>query len=282
MTVGIGFSLQSRYDMPISQVIARLAQHGFYAVSPVWSPDLDLATIASAVKANNMIIQSLHATYTDIFLLWQSESARGIAASENIIRSLDDCAEFGIPILVMHGWSGFDYSFSENSLDFALFDKLVEHAKALGVSIAFENLEGEEFLCALLERYSNCANVGYCWDSGHERCYLPKTDFIEKFAGRLIMTHLHDNYGLRDENGTPTGYDDLHLLPYDGVIDWDAQLKRLSSAAPQTILNFELKKVLPVASPSDLLYADLPLEDFIAKAGKIARNIADKYEENLK
>lgn len=281
MATGIGFSLQREYSIPTSRVISLLSEHGFSAVSLCWTPELDIYSLAKAVKENNMIIQSIHASYADIDFLWQLESERGYSAFQNIIRSIDDCARFEIPVLVMHGWKGLIYTFPKTPLDFSLFDKIVQYAGNEGVSVAFENLEGEEYLNALMSRYQNLQNVGYCWDSGHDNCYPHKTDFLEKFGDRLIMTHLNDNFGLRDVNGIPSGEDDLHLIPYDGKIDWDKAISRLKYAARQNILNFELKMVSKSKVHGDILYANLPLEDFIAKAGVRAHLIAEKYFENV-
>ena len=93
------------------------------------------------------------------------------------------------------------------------------------------------------------------------------------------MTHINDNYGLRDENGVPTGDDDLHFIPFDGTIDWDKALLRLKNFAKQDILNFELKKVSISKAEEDLIYQKLSLDEFIAKAGKNAKIIAKKYDE---
>ena len=47
----IGFSLQPKYDLPVSQVIELLKGAGFFAVSPVWSKNLDLCELDTCVKA---------------------------------------------------------------------------------------------------------------------------------------------------------------------------------------------------------------------------------------
>lgn len=275
----MGFSLQKQYNEPITRVVSLLSDNGFSSVSPLWTPELDMFSLASSVRENGMTIQSIHAPYTDIDFLWQSKSERVLSAFENIKRSIDDCARFNVPILAIHGWKGLVYKFPETPLDFALFDKIVQYAQKRGVSVAFENLEGEEYLDALMSRYQNLANVGYCWDSGHDNCYPHKTDFLKKFGDRLIMTHLNDNFGMRTANGIPSGDDDLHLIPYDGVIDWDKAIAKLKTAKKQEILNFELKTISHSIAQEDLLYANLPLCEFVAKAGERARRIAEKYDD---
>ena len=274
---GIGFSMQPRYDLPIPQVIALLKDSGFCAVSPVWSDDLDMNLLTSCAHAHGMTVQSLHSPYQDIPALWEPDSALSAEVLQRMMRCIDACAQFHAPVMVIHGWQGLIYTFTEKPLDFGCFDRMVEHAKQKGVSIAFENLEGEEYLAALLNRYRDQPHVGYCWDSGHDHCYPHKTDFLEAYGDRLIMTHLNDNLGLRTPDGLPSGEDDLHFLPYDGKIDWEAAISRLKKAKRQAVLNFELKVRSASTDPADLIYDNLSLEDYLRLAGRRAKQIAALY-----
>ena len=273
----IGFSLQAQYGLPMPQVIALLKDEGFSAVSPVWSPELDLAPIASDIE-----IQSLHAPHKNISLLWQPDTPASTEVQHNIIRSIDACATYQIPSLVIHGWQGLEYTFPNTPLNFRFFDRMVAYAGKKSVSVAFENLEGEEYLAALLARYAGFPHVGYCWDSGHDHCYPHKTDFLKAYGDRLIMTHLNDNLGLRDPAGGPSGLDDLHFLPSDGNLDWTEALHRLSSAPVQKILNFEFKTRSHSQDPGDLIYARLSTEEFLSAAGSRARKIAEQYDSIIK
>lgn len=218
--IGIGFSLQPRYACPQAQVIALLSDAGFCAVSPVWTPELALDSLADSVQKHNMTIQSLHAPHGGLAYLWNSKTPQSVKAQRNIMDCIDACDRFQIPVTVMHGWQGLEYTFPGEPLDYSVFDRLVDYAGQKGVRIAFENLEGEEYLEALMARYAGLPHIGFCWDSGHDHCYPHRLDFLESFGQRLIMTHLNDNLGLRDPNGIPTGDDDLHFLPYDGTIHW--------------------------------------------------------------
>lgn len=277
--IQLGFSLQPKYSLPTANVIELLAASGFSAVSPVWSPELDLEQISACTDTHSMTIQSLHAPHKGIPLLWEPDASDSVVAQTNILYCVDACAQFHIPIMVLHCWQGLIYQFSKASLDFRFFDSLVDYARCKGVSIALENLEGEEYLDTLMSRYYNQGHIGFCWDSGHDHCYPHKLDFLDKFGQRLIMTHLNDNWGLRDPSGIPSGDDDLHLLPYDGNIHWEHTLRRLKAAPKQTILNFEFKTRSHSADPADLLYTQLPLEDFLQTAGTRARQVASLYEE---
>lgn len=274
----IGFSLQADYGLPITQVIALLKASGFTAVSPVWSQDLDLDSIAESLAEHNMTFQSLHAPHRGISTLWNPDDPVSVEIRSNIMRCIDACAQFQVPIMVMHGWQGLIYTFPSAPLDFGNFDVIVNYARQKGVSIAFENLEGEEYLEALMTRYQDQPHVGYCWDSGHDHCYPHETDFLKAYGDRLIMTHLNDNLGLRDPSGIPTGDDDLHFLPYDGNIDWDHVISRLKEKPGQSTLNFEIKLRYEAPNPADLLYSQLSMEEFVRLAGERARRIASIYD----
>ena len=91
------------------------------------------------------------------------------------------------------------------------------------------------------------------------------------------MTHLNDNLGICDFAGVTRAADDLHLLPYDGIADWEDNVRRLKGSRPQEYLNFELT----VASKKDRhendVYAAMPPEQYLAEAYKRACRIAWQY-----
>lgn len=273
MLPNLGFSLQAKYDRPLPQVLQLLQKAGFSAVSPVWALEAELSTITES----GMVIQSLHAPPRGIPLLWQPDEAASRELLETMLRCIDRCAQFQIPTLVVHGWQGLHYTFPTQPLYFDHFDRILDYARAQGIRVAFENLEGEEYLKALMDRYPDAF---FCWDCGHEHCYPHKLDFLQEFGQRLIMTHLNDNLGTRDPAGLPAAPDDLHYLPMDGNLDWDRCICRLAGASRQDTLNFELK--IATRDPGDDRYSRMPLEQFIAEAGYRARKIAQMYAAVVK
>lgn len=279
MPTAIGFSLQNQYSLPIKEVIFLLHQAGFSAISPVWSSEAALSEIVAATRAQGMTLQSLHAPARGIANLWNPDEAISSEIKNAVLCSIDACAQFQIPILVLHGWSGFDYTFREDTLYFDNFEQIVHHAKCKGIYIAFENLQGEEFLVALMKHFRDHDNVGYCWDSGHAHCYPHKTDFLAEFGDRLIMTHLNDNLGTRDPNGIPSGVDDLHFLPFDGTIDWTEKLQQLRTSRKLETLNFELKVTSHSKAPEDRIYENIPLPAYLAEAANRAKRIAEAYSK---
>lgn len=268
----LGFSLQLPYDLPVEAMLPLLKRAGFSALSPAWTPELALDSLSVHIRAQGMSLQSLHAPTKGMPLLWTPENPLSAPVQENYLRCAEDCARFGIPVLVLHGWQGIRYTFPETPLDFRFFDRLVDHVRNQNISLAFENLEGEEYLDALLTRYGSESHVGFCWDSGHDHCYPHTMDFLARFGQRLLMTHLSDNFGLLDPSGIPCTKDDLHLLPFDGDLDWPHAIQRLHRAARQHTLNLELKYRPNPFHPLP------PLEQWISLAGQRGEALAALYE----
>lgn len=273
----IGISLSKEYAIPTTKVIKLIKQIGFDAICPIWAADVDMEEIAATATECGLFMQSLHAPFGKAADMWSVDKAVSAPAKEDILRALYDCARFQIPVLVVHPWIGFHYSFDENALYFENFDEVVEYAKRNRIQIAFENTEGEEYLFALMEHYKSEDTVGFCWDSGHELCYNHAQDLLAKYGDRLIMTHLNDNLGIRQYDGTISSKDDLHLLPYDGIADWDDAVVRLKRSKKLDCLNFELKIVSKPNRHENDIYQQMPYEMYFAEAYKRACKIAYKY-----
>lgn len=272
-----GFSLQENYTLPMPEVVDLLADAGFCAVSLSWQRDIDLKETVRHARSLGLTVQSLHGPLRGMPAMWSKDASVSQTILQDLLQSATDCAELGIPLLVVHPWNGIDYTFRQEDLYFDHFDRLVQHAENLGICIAFENLEGPEYLCALMDRYINCKSVGFCWDSGHERCYAPDWDFLSHFGDRLVMTHLNDNLGVTDPAGRLQGTDDLHLLPYDGTTNWADTIQRLKTAKKQEILNFELK-IRPKGDRCKLdLYSQMPLQQYFQEAYQRALKAAKEY-----
>lgn len=271
-----GFALQDGYALPMTQVIDLLADTGFCAVSPGWQRNGDLDKIIRHARSRNLTVQYLHGPLRGMPCMWDYDREAVQPLLQDLMQSATDCAKFEIPLLVVHPWNGVNYTFCREQLCFDHFDTLVKHAEDLGIRIAFENLEGPEFLDELMNRYTG-STVGFCWDSGHEVCFAPGWDFLSLYGDRLTMTHLNDNLGVTDLLGKLQGTDDLHLLPGHGIVEWENAVHRLKTAKKQEILNFELK-IRPKGDRCKLdLYSKMPLAQYFQEAYDRACIVAKAY-----
>ena len=272
-----GFSLTGNYPLPTPQVIHLLADAGFCSISPSWHQDGAWKESVQEARAVGLTVQALHGPMRNMPAMWSRDPEIFQPILQSLLQSATECAKAAIPLLVVHPWNGIGHPYPPEPWCFDHFDALVTLAEKLGICIAFENLEGPEFLAAVMARYAGNPAVGYTWDAGHEHCYAPGTDFLSLYGDRLMMTHLNDNLGVTDPTGHLQGTDDLHLLPYDGNLDWDSALCRLKAAKKQEILNFELK----IRSKGDRcpldLYSQMPLKAYIQEAYRRAVQVTQGY-----
>lgn len=275
----IGISLSNRMSVPAIDMVETVAKTGFDAISPCFAADLDTGAIVNKARACNLEIQSLHASFGQVDKLWSADQKAYSAQKNELLCAIDDCVKYDIPILVCHVWIGWNNEIDLKDACYTAFDDIVKTAQQKGVKLAFENTEGLQYLEALMDRYKGNDTVGFCWDSGHEQCYGLGVDLLRKYGDRLIMTHLNDNLGCRSFSGNTTSNDDLHLLPYDGIADWDYNVERLKKSRPLEILNFELLNVSKPGRHENDIYNQMSLEQYFTQAYMRACKIAYRYSK---
>ena len=231
---------------------------------------------AAIARAENMLYQSIHAPFTRMAEMWQ-DGERGDGALAELIDCLRVCADNAVPVMVAHAFIGFkDHAPTEIGVE--RFVRLARAAERLGVRLAVENTEGEEYLAAVMDACRDIPAVGFCWDTGHEMCYNHSRDMTALYGDRLIATHLNDNLGIRDFSGEITYIDDLHLLPFDGIADWDGIARRLNRCGFSGPLTFELNTLSKPNRHENDGYAALPLEQYLALAYGRACRVATLVE----
>ena len=125
-------------------------------------------------------------------------------------------------------------------------EKLLPTAEKLGIMLAVENsFERSNTPDEVLYYISqfDSPNLGVCFDAGHANImeYFPGKDYDKYFGGitvawrdsmeycndaldkllpHIVTCHLHDN----------DGYCDSHMMPFDGIIDWNKLMTKLSTA----------------------------------------------------
>ncbi len=190
---------------------------------------------------------SVHAPFGRIVKMWGRGEETDEVLSE-LLAFVDGTADAGVPVMVCHVYIGFDLEAAEAAFrdhrEDALvsFAKVADRAEKRGVTVAFENTEGEKHMKAVMDSLKGHPAVGFCWDVGHEICYNGGKDQTALYGDVLAVTHLNDNFGATEEDGVITWRDDLHLLPFDGKVDWESVARRLVKCGFDGPLTFELKK----------------------------------------
>lgn len=253
----------SQFTITTEEQIRLFKKSGFDAFFTMW--DDRLTEYKALADELGMIFQSVHAPFTNAAKMW-SNGAEAEAAVEELLCCVRDCAKVGVPLLVVHPFiGGFNEKGDPSEDGVKNFRRVAEEAKKHNVKIAFENVEGEEYLNALMDALKVYENVGFCWDTGHEQCYNKGKDMLGLYGDRLMATHINDNLGVSDFDGNITWTDDLHLLPFDGMIDWEKNVKRLNMCGYDGILTFELNKMSKPDRHENDKYTNMSIEEYIAE-----------------
>lgn len=275
----------STYGISEVEQIRLFKKVGFEGFNVLWGYMMDdvVRECARVGREENMIFQSIHAPWNMCADMWdpdcREEAEEGIAQLKHC---LDLCKECGVPVMVCHVFVGFDTEYIPTEAGIENYGKVIDYAEQIGVKIAFENTEGEVYLKAVLDRYADKDCVGFCWDSGHEMCYNFSENLLAQYGHKLFATHINDNLGVKDFDGKIFWHDDLHLLPFDGIADWDELAQRLANCGYDGILTFELNnKSKPNRHENDK-YEKMPIEEYVSEAYARACRIATMVKNKRK
>ena len=153
------------------------------------------------------------------------------------------------------------------SLNEAFFAELADYAKQYDVNVCVENLPFPlyplttvEQVCAIVDKLDR-ENLKVCLDTGHAAIFFGKSigDAVRYIGQRLEAVHIHDNMGKEDE----------HLIPGDGIIDWDGFAAALKDIGFSGVISLE-------TSPKHTLNPECEWNEREENLYKIARTLADK------
>ena len=127
------------------------------------------------------------------------------------------------------------------------FRELLKTAKECGVTICLENMPMREFSLAkpdkILEIVNeiNDDNFKICLDTGHVAAFkeLSVGDEVRKLGDKIRTFHIHDSF---PDN-------DLHLMPYFGVIDWKDFIESLKEINYQGVFSLETLPSRKLSTP---------------------------------
>lgn len=253
--VNPGFS-----DVSFETCVDAIAKAGFDGVFTGWAPGTVKAH-AETIRGRGLYYQSVHSPFKRVHKIWE-DCEEGDAVIDDLIACVAECAEADVPIVIIHPIIGMD-KHTPTDLGIVRFRRLADAAEKLGVMLAFENVEGIEYLEKIIADLGEHPAVGYCWDTGHEMCYNNCMDVPALFGDKLICTHLNDNLGQTDPE-VVTWLDDSHLMPFDGIADWQGIAARLDRAQYEGELTFEMSLHSKPGKNTHDIYKDLDIYAYFA------------------
>lgn len=275
-------NLSDSFKVPLYEQPKLIEQTGFECVFWCLDKKNDNEKIFAAIKNTGLKIQSLHAPFGKCADMWSDDKEEAEIAEKELIDSVMFCVNHNIELMVSHVWIGFDNIPSPSESGLEHYGNVIDFAQKYGIKIAFENTEGDDFLAALLGNFKDRKNVGFCWDSGHEMCYNDSKNLLAMYGDRLFGTHLNDNLGVKDYNGKITWHDDLHLLPFDGIADWNYNAKHLAECSFDAPLTFELKINSNPNRYENEIYGMMTPEVYFAEAYKRSCRVAALFNRAQK
>jgi len=204
-----------------------------------------------------MLYEFSHSKIPGCMELWRN-SGGGEAYVQLLKRNIDNCARLEIPILVVHCQPEYQTE-PDMALGLSYLEPVVRYAETAGVKIAFENIDHPQCLLQTMAHFTD-KHVGFCYDAGHEACRGYGYEFLPLVGDRLICTHIHDNDGI----------DDLHLIPFDGKIDWQRVMRQLKDCGYTGPLTLELRY--------GKFYERLPETEFLEKSFEAVRRLRDMMQ----
>lgn len=254
--VKIGINLHAFGELDLNRQIGIMLEHGFETTF-IGGGSLRADAEMEAIRKAGIICESVHAPIDNINDMWVGGEPGEIMLSR-LFQSVDLCAKHEIPVLVVHLASVAAPRI--NDIGYLRFFRLMEYAKEKGVVIAFENQRCLANLAFAMEEFPEAA---FCWDVGHEESFAGGRRYMPLFGSRLRQLHVHDNYGQRD----------THLIPYDGIIDFERVAESIAS------VNYEGSLMLELCAPASDVYRDYTPEKYYRRAAEAARKLAARVED---
>ena len=252
----LGINLEAFGNYDYEEQIKIMQDLGFRATFSDMSHNQSPENIAELCSRYSLEYQFIHAIFKGINNMWL-DNIDGDEMLKNLLSNIDSASRANVPIAVVHLSSSYTPPpISKIGKD--RFKALVEHASNKNVKIAFENLRVPEYLEWAMDTFKDNDCVGFCWDIGHENCFTKGIEYMSLYGDRLLCTHIHDNY-------REAGFD-LHLIPFDGKIDFNKVAFHLKNS------NYEGPLMLEVFAQNEI-YNKLSGLEFQKKAYNAIKEI---------
>ncbi len=258
----LGINLGCYGGLTVDEQIALMKKNGFTACFLSNERD-DFDDAVETLQKAGISVDSLHAPYNKINDIWL-EGPEGEEMLNRLIRCAEDAARHGIPAIVVHLSSGMTPPMI-NDIGNARFATLMDKAKELGITVAYENQRKLANLALMFEYYGEAR---FCWDIGHEACFTGGREYMPLFGHKLAVLHIHDN--------TMEFNKDYHMIPYDGKIDFDKGAKYIADSG------FDGTVMLEIGRWGSSFYDGISAEEYYQRAGAAAKKLAAKIEEYRK
>lgn len=226
----IGITTNCSRGDSITSILQNIKAAGFFSVMLDRYNNLDQEIITAQNIGLN--VESVHIDSRRINDMWEDTKAASMVI-EQLTNDFKILKRNGVLTAIVHP--------AQNNDDFTSpakapsmqalhnWQKVLSQAEKLGIFVAIENVDPAhlQHLFFLLDNIKS-KNLKFCYDSGHHNLFNANVDLIGKYSEILHAVHLHDNN--MEFPQSPGWSGDLHLIPFDGKIDFEKIAKQIANS----------------------------------------------------
>lgn len=250
-------------------------------------------------KKYGLEIDNIHLTGGKTTEIW-FEGELGDKVCARYCKEIKMAAAAGIKKGIAHITWGHKDPGEVNEYGISRLTKMADCALENGFLLCLENSVFIEHLYATMEKLKDHPAVRFTYDSGHRNAFAHDFDLLGAFGHRLAALHIDDNDAAHD----------LHLMPFDGNIDWERDARQLaktefartricaetSYGAEKKIADMSDEEIaamvdaLPIAKNPELFtieggimrsYASLSYSDYMVRLHERLKKLTDLIEANI-
>ena len=239
-------------NVNIIQTIESVKNAGFKNVFVQWyDKDWEHSQIEQVEMCKKLGLNIIfaHLGYQNINSIWE-EGKIGDKEVERYKKDIKNCHENGIPMVVMH-LTQKDKAPMYGEVGLNRIRKITEYAKEMNMKVAFENTKIKGYLEYVLDNIKD-DNVGICFDAGHYHVHFDDEFNFELFKNRIFAVH-------------------LHLLPFNGTIDWEYVINKLKDC------NYNGPITMELCYRYD--YLNMSLDSFYKKGYEVGKKLQEMFED---
>ena len=229
------------YGLPMYEEYKFMKQAGFDSVMLGWRDDNRHEKPDKARNAG-LLIENIHAPFKNGSSLW-FDNLNGDEYMERLLTSIDDCREYNIPTMVVHLCNA-NNAPPPNDTGIERLKRIAEKAERDNINIAIENGYTPDDIHFVFDKIPS-KKLGFCFDSSHQNYMTPNRDLLAEFGEYVMALHLSDNFGMPENITHEKGsiewirQVDVHLLPFEGNIDWNKITRQLKNINYKGAIAFE-------------------------------------------
>lgn len=299
--IGIGTYVHGDIGLTNEEKIAAIKAAGFDFVALGMNAfkGEGVEELVELCRRYELDIDNIHLTGAKTTEIW-FEGELGDAVCERYCREIERAAAAGIKKGVAHITWGHKDPGEVNEFGLARLTAMADRAYEKGFLLCLENSVYIEHLFATMERLKSHPAVRFTYDTGHRNEFAHDHDLIGRFGDLLAVTHIDDNDAMFD----------LHLMPFDGNIDWEKDARELATTdfarkricaeatfgGPKKIAGLSDDEIrariasLPISAEPELVsvsngtvtsYACLSYEEYLARLCSKLRRLAEMIEASI-